>query len=92
MANLRAFRIRWIQVALIGLSLFASSYVWFYFHAWQLIKNLPKQSGDAWPPITICYFAPLPQFLASITGLALFLGGLIYGLVRRLLSPSSRVR
>jgi hypothetical protein len=98
MARPRAFRIGWVHVTLIGLALVAGSYVWFYFHGWQVIKNLPKQSGDDWPPITICYFAPLPQFLATITGLALFLGGLIFGLsrwvfrfARRLLSPDPRV-
>jgi hypothetical protein len=89
MANLRAFRIGWIQITLIGFFLLAGNCVWFYFHEWQTIKN--------WPGID--YHLSVARRLTSLSGLALFLGGLIFGLsrsanrlVRRLLSPGARVR
>ena len=99
MAKPRAFRIGWVFVTLIGLALLTGSYVWFYFHGWQVVKNLPKQSADTYPPIWIDYWPPLAQSLVTITGLALFLGGLTFGLsrsvyrlLRRLFSPDQRVR
>ena len=86
-------------VTLIGLALLTGSYVWFYFHGWQVVKNLPKQSEDAYPPIWVDYWPPLAQSLVTLTGLGLFLGGLTFALVRsayrlarRLLSASPRVR
>jgi hypothetical protein len=99
MAKPRAFKIGWLFVTLIGLALLTGSYVWFYFHGWQVVKNMPKQSSDDYPPIWVDYWPPLAQSLATMTGLALFFGGLIFGLsrwvfrfARRLLSPSERVR
>jgi hypothetical protein len=99
MAIRRAFRIGWVQITLIGFALLSASYVWFYFHGWQTVKNLPKQAGDAQPPIWIDSYPSHAQSFITLCGLALFLGGLIFGLsrsayrlLRRLLSPSSRVR
>lgn len=88
-----------MALTLIGLALLTGSFVWFYFHGWQVVKNLPKQSGDAYPPIWIDYWPPLIQSVATLTGLTLFLGGLTFGLLRsayrlarRLLSVGPRVR
>jgi hypothetical protein len=99
MAKPRALRIGWVQISLIGLALLAGSCGWFYFHDWQAIKRLSTQSADGYPLIWFEYRPPLVQALATITGLALFLGGLTFGLsrsayrlLRRLLSPGQRVR
>jgi hypothetical protein len=99
MAMPRAFRIGWVHVALIGFSLLAGNCIWFYFHGWQAVQNLLKQSGDAYPPIWIDYYPSHAQSLITLCGLALFFSGLIFGfsrwvyrLARRLLSPTPRVR
>jgi hypothetical protein len=99
MAKSRAFRIGWVHVTLMGLALLTGSFVWFYFHGWQVVKNLPKESSDAYPLMWVDYWPPLAQTLATITGLAFFFGGLIFGLSQwvfrfalRLLSPAPRVR
>jgi hypothetical protein len=93
------FELNWVHVTAIGFVLLSSSFVWFYFHGWQVVKNLPKQSADAYPPIWIDYYPSHAQSLISLCGLVLFLGSLIFGLsrsayriVRRLLSPGPRVR
>jgi hypothetical protein len=89
MARPRPFKIGWVQITLIGSFLLAGNCVWFYFHEWQTIKN--------WPGID--YYPSVARRLTSLSGLALFFGGLIFGLsrsafrlVRRLLSPGPRVR
>jgi hypothetical protein len=81
-----------------GLALMAGSYVWFYFHGWQAVKT-PPNPRDSYPPIAVDYYPPFAERLADVVGLALFLGGLTFGLsrsayrfVRRLLSPAPRVR
>jgi hypothetical protein len=89
----------WVHVTLTGLALLAAICIWSYFDRWQVVRNLPNQQVDSYPPIAIDYYPPFAERLATITGLALFLGGLTFGflrsayrLARRLLSPSSRVR
>jgi hypothetical protein len=89
MAKPRLFRIGWVQITLIGFFLLAGNWVWFYFHEWQAIKN--------WPGFD--YHLSVARRLLSFSGLALFFGGLMFGLsrsvyrlLRRLLSPRPRVR
>lgn len=91
MAMPRVFRIGWVHITLIGFSLLAANGVWFYFHEWPIIKRF-----NDWPGID--YYPSVTTRLISLSGLALFLGGLIFGLsrwvyrlARRLLSASSRV-
>jgi hypothetical protein len=90
MAEPKRFQWSWVHVTAIGFVLLSSSFAWFYFRELPVVQKMPKFFD---------YRPSVIRTLASLSGVALFVGGLGFGFMRlahrfmrRLLSPGPRVR